>query len=800
MNIWAAPVDGLSSAAPVTQLGGRPIPWHGWSPDGRWLLFMKDLNGDENHNIYSADPATGEIRNLTPLPKVAARPTLISRDLPGKILAGLNDRDARWHDIWKIDLETAERTLVHENTDKLGRILCDRQGKPRLATRSSPGNGGEEILCFEDGRFVPWRIIPFEDSLTTWPGSFNRAGTHFLMLSSIGQDTSALLRVDAKTGEEEVLAAFSGADVGNYLLDPRTHEAVAAAADPGRLTWKAIDPAAGQTLDQIKKHLSADADFTVVSYSEDNSRWIAMAWSPTEPAAYHLVDRVTGEIEELFSARPDLKPYRLAGMQAAHIKSRDGLTLPSYLTLPPSEPGPRPSSPLPMVLVVHGGPWSRDAYGYNRLHQLLANRGYAVLSVNYRASSGFGKAFLNAGDKEHAGKIHDDLIDGVEWAIAEGIALRDKVAIMGGSYGGYSAFVGATFTPDVFCCAIPIVGITDLVTLMENRPPYWTDFMEQFNRRYADVTTEEGRAFLRSRSPLYKAAAIKKPMLIGHGANDIRCTIAQSDLIVGAMQEKGIPVTYVVFPDEGHGFARPENNIAFHAIAEAFLARHLAEGRSRLGRILRGRRMRSARGQRSSRTQGLNRSAPGYPTAFVTMSHTTATGRGTERLALSICGGLNLQERNCRFDQERSVCPQNPSPLRSNSHQLAGFWFLLLPEMAGLAAGFGAGACTAGVSAATACDPGNGTASTPSPAMRQTPSICKNRKSNWIYKGCVGNVPLRTSSPSLFSSGFLLRLGVASRAGLKSIFRALRLAKAAVRLAWSKRSRKTGVPKSRSTE
>jgi len=262
-------------------------------------------------------------------------------------------------------------------------------------------------------------------------------------------------------------------------------------------------------------------------------------------------------------------------MQAPHISSRDGLMLPSYLTLPPNETGPRPKTPLPMVLFVHGGPWSRDVYGYNRVHQWLANRGYAVLSVNYRASSGFGKAFLNAGNKEHAGKIHDDLIDGVEWAIGEGIALRDKVAIMGGSYGGYSAFVGATFTPDVFCCAIPIVGITDLVTLMQNRPPYWADFMDQFARRYADVNTEEGRTFLRSRSPLYKANAIKKPMLIGHGANDIRCTQAQSDLMVAAMKEKGVPVTYVVFPDEGHGFARPENNIAFNAIAEIFLARHL---------------------------------------------------------------------------------------------------------------------------------------------------------------------------------------------------------------------------------
>ena len=575
MNIWAAPVDGISEAAPVTQLGGRPIPWHGWTADGRWLLFMRDENGDENHSIYSADPATGQIRNLTPYPKVAAALTLSSRDLPGKILVGLNDRDPRWHDLWEIDFETGQRTLLHENTQKLAHIMCDRQGKPRLAWRSSPEKGGRDILRYQDGRFEPWRLIPFEDSMTTWPGSFNRAGTHFSMLSSVGRDTSALLRVDAQTGEEEVHAEIPGADIGDYLLNPQTFEAVAVAADPGRLVWKAIDPKAGETLERIKAHIPSDADFSVASCSMDDNRWIATAWSPSQPAAYYLVDRIAGDIKELFTARPDLKPYRLAGMQAVRITSRDGLTLPSYLTLPASEPGPRPATPLPMVLLVHGGPWSRDAYGYNRVHQWLANRGYAVLSVNYRASTGFGKAFVNAGDKEHAGKIHDDLIDGVEWAIAEGIALRDKVAIMGGSYGGYSAFVGATFTPDVFCCAIPIVGITDLVTVMENRPPYWADFMAQFNRRYADVTTEEGRAFLRSRSPLYKAAAIKKPMLIGHGANDVRCTIAQSDLIVAAMQENGIPVTYVVFPDEGHGFHRPENNIAFHAIAEAFLTRHL---------------------------------------------------------------------------------------------------------------------------------------------------------------------------------------------------------------------------------
>jgi acylaminoacyl-peptidase len=262
-------------------------------------------------------------------------------------------------------------------------------------------------------------------------------------------------------------------------------------------------------------------------------------------------------------------------MDGVTLKSRDELDLVSYVTLPPDELERRPRQPLPMVLLVHGGPWGRDLYGYRRDHQWLANRGYAVMSVNYRASTGFGKAFVKAGDKEHAAKMHDDLLDAVDWAIKEGVALHDKIAVMGWSYGGYASFVAATFTPEVFCCAVPVVGITDLATLLENVPPYWADIMDQFYRRYADPRTEEGRAFLRSRSPLYKADQIKKPMLIAHGANDVRCTLAQSDQIVGAMQRLRLPATYVVFPDEGHGFARPENNIAFHAVAEAFLAQHL---------------------------------------------------------------------------------------------------------------------------------------------------------------------------------------------------------------------------------
>jgi len=583
LNIWVAPVDALNEATPVTRLPGRPIVWHDWTPDGRWILFMKDVNGDENYNVHIVEPTTREVRNLTPLPKVAAFPHRPSPDMPGQLLVSLNDRDARWHDIWQFDLESGERTLVYENADRLGSVHCDWQGHLRLGRRSSPEKGGDEILVFAGGRPEPWRLIPFEDTLTTSIAYFNRAGTHFSMLSSLRRNTTAMVSVHAATGAETVLAEHADADIIHFQTHPQSFEVTAAAADPRRLVWMTIDAATGATLDQIKSHVPDD-DYVIGSLSRDDARWIATVWGPKKPATYYLVDRTAGTITELFGARPELKPYRLAGMEALRIKSRDGIDLVSYLTLPPDEPSPRPRQPLPMVLYVHGGPWARDSYGYDRNHQWLANRGYAVLAVNYRASWGFGKAFLNAGDKEHAGKIHDDLIDGVEWAIREGIALRDKVAIMGWSYGGYSAYVGATFTPETFCCSVPVVGITDLVTLMENRPPYWADFMEQFNRRYADVKTEEGRAFLRSRSPLYKVDQIKNPMLIGHGANDVRCTLAQSDLIVAAMQEKKIPVTYVVFPDEGHGFYRPQNNIAFHAIVEAFLARHLGGRIEPIGR------------------------------------------------------------------------------------------------------------------------------------------------------------------------------------------------------------------------
>jgi acylaminoacyl-peptidase len=331
-----------------------------------------------------------------------------------------------------------------------------------------------------------------------------------------------------------------------------------------------------------------DHDFALVSQSDDGRQWIIASHTAPQPSAYHLLDRDRRTLTELFAMRPELKPYRLAPMHAIDGKSRDGLRLVSYLTLPVGIEGDRPKAPLPMVLVVHGGPWGRDSFGYRGDHQWLADRGYAVLSVNYRASIGFGKAFIAASTHEHARRMHDDLIDMVAWAIAEGIAQKDKIAIFGGSYGGYASFVAATFTPDVFCCAIPVVGITNLQTLLESMPPYWAGFAEAMYRSYGDPRTEEGRKLLAERSPIHKVDNIKKPMLIFHGANDVRCKIAESDSIVAAMQAKNIPVSYVVYPDEGHGFARPPNRLSYVAMAEAFLARHLGGALEPIGSDLDG--------------------------------------------------------------------------------------------------------------------------------------------------------------------------------------------------------------------
>ena len=576
LNIWTAPTADLSDKKLMTRGANRPVVWLHWSECSRYLFFLRDESGDENYHLYVIDVGTAACRDLTPFPGVSARLVMHGLDARESVLLAVNDRDKAWHDVWNVDLETGERRLVYRNVDRITGFVADHQGRLRLGRRAAGEFEGDELLLFEEGGLVLWKRIPFDDAFTTWIWGFDVSGELLFWVTSIGRDTNGLFKVDMRTGVESLLAQHPTADLLSLIDDPRSFEPISVIADPGKQERILLDPLAETILDIVADHVGDAIECSIISISRSSPYVLMSTWGPTDPGRFFLLNRDNDEMDLIFHAYDDLQSVPLASMRMEKLRMSDGLEVVCYLTLP-SETGDgiRPEQPLPMVLNVHGGPWARDHWCFDPQHQWLANRGYAVMTVNYRGSTGFGKAFLNAGDREHGRRILQDLIDSVDWAIAQGIADPERIAIMGLSYGGYCAFAAATFAPEKFRCSIPIVGITDLVTLIEQLPPYWAGFRQIFDKRYGDISTEAGRALLRSRSPLYFADRIRKPMLIGHGANDVRCTLDQSESMVREMQRHGISVTFVVFPDEGHGLYKPRNRIAFNAIIEAFLATHL---------------------------------------------------------------------------------------------------------------------------------------------------------------------------------------------------------------------------------
>jgi dipeptidyl aminopeptidase/acylaminoacyl peptidase len=364
-----------------------------------------------------------------------------------------------------------------------------------------------------------------------------------------------------------VLAEDDTYDVGGALIHPTRHNIQAVSFNRDKVQWKVLDKDIVEDFKAL--HWVRPGEFSVASRDLADKTWLVSYTTDDAPTTYYTYDRASRQVKKLFSIQPKLEKLSLATMKPISFPSRDGLTLHGYLTTPV---GLEPRN-LPTVLLVHGGPWGRDAWGFNAEVQWLANRGYAVLQVNFRGSAGYGKKFLNAGNREWAGKMHDDLLDAVEWAKQQGIADPKKIAIMGGSYGGYATLVGLTFTPDIFACGVDIVGPSNIVSLLKTIPPYWGPMKAMFSKRVGDVAKEE--EFLKGRSPLFRVDKIKAPLLIGQGANDPRVNQAESDQIVAALRKAGKTVEYVVYTDEGHGFARPENRLHFFALAEQFLAKHL---------------------------------------------------------------------------------------------------------------------------------------------------------------------------------------------------------------------------------
>ena len=587
MNIWLAPRSDVSSARVISKADDRPIPQYFWAPDGQSILYVQDKAGDENFLLYRIDIATLEETCLTPFEETRVQIVGVSHTIEDKVLVGLNNRDPQFHDVYSLNLNSGALELVLENNGYAG-FETDDNLALRMAMQQNSA-GGADYFRIEDNVVAPepFESTAMEDSLTTMPAGYSHDGSILYWLDSRGRNTAALYAQDTATDERTLVAEDDKADIGGTLRNQETGIVEAYSVNYLTTRWHALDDEIKASFDWLDTQLEGQSG--VMSRTKDDSVWIVWNDPLTAPISTYIYDRDAGTLEPFFTSRPELDGAPLQPMHPLEITSRDGLTLPSYLTLPvgsdPQGSG-RPAQPVPMVLLVHGGPWARDGYGFNSIHQMLANRGYAALSVNFRGSTGFGKDFINAGNKQWGLAMHDDLIDAVDWAIGEGIAIADKVAIMGGSYGGYATLAGLTFTPEKFACGVDIVGPSNLETLLGTIPPYWAPMVKVFHERMGNPNTEEGLAMLKAASPLHKASEITKPLLIAQGANDPRVKQDESDQIVGAMKAAQIPVTYVLYPDEGHGFAKPTNSISFFAIAENFLAENLGGRAEALGDVL----------------------------------------------------------------------------------------------------------------------------------------------------------------------------------------------------------------------
>jgi dipeptidyl aminopeptidase/acylaminoacyl peptidase len=572
LNVWLAPVsaDGgvdRDAARVVTDDTDRGIRQFAWAHDNHHLLYLQDTGGDENWRLHDVDLRTMARRDLTPFDGVQARLIAAEKDFPTQILIGLNRDNPQLHDVYRLDLTSGELTKEITNPGFAG-WLADARLAVRAAVKPQP-DGGFTLLV-RDSPEGDWRellAIPGDDALTSSPIAFSADGRSLLAVSSLDAETARLVRIDLESGQSDVLFEDREADVSGVRIDPDTREPQIVTVLKDRSEYRVLDPAVADDVAAIRALHPGDPVFS--DADDADAVWLVAFTNDAGPIPYYAYDRAAKRGTFLFEHRPELTDYELAAMEPFTFTARDGLAVHGYATFPPGAA----RAGLPTVLCVHGGPWARDTWGFAPEPQWLANRGYLCLQVNFRGSTGYGKAFVNAGDRQWGAAMQDDLTDAVGHAVARGWTDPERVAIIGGSYGGYAALAGAAFTPDLYRCAIDIVGPSNLITLIETIPPYWAPVIAQFHRRVGDPAAD--REFLWSRSPLSRAEAIKIPLLIAQGANDPRVKQAESEQIVAALDKAGIDYEYLLFPDEGHGFAKPENRLRFYAAADRFLARHL---------------------------------------------------------------------------------------------------------------------------------------------------------------------------------------------------------------------------------
>ena len=586
LNLWVGPATAPDSARPVTHERGRGLqPWdvsgrvmYRWNANSTRIVYPRDTNGDENWQLFGVDVRTGQEKALTALKTGSVRIIAVSERDPNQALIGINDRDPRHFDPYRLDLETGKLERLEQN-DRFVVYYADRDLDLRLALEVNAQGGYDIHRRTAAGVWEKFYQVPMDETAQARAIGVDGANREFFAYDSHDRNTAAVTARDLETGRVRVVAEDAKSDVQAILEHPVTHAVQAYASNYTRLEWHAIEPAMAGDLTALAR--AGHGDFHVESRSRDDRRWLVRFSRDDGPDAYYLYERPAKRLVRLFSTRPELERGTWARCHPVVIRSRDGLDLVSYYTLPiasdPDGDG-HPSAPLPMVMIVHGGPGDERAeWGFFPLIQWLNNRGYAVFNVNFRGSPGFGKAFVNAEQLEWGGRMIDDLVDQAHWATEKGIAKRDGVALLGGSYGGFATLCGLTFDPDVFACGVDVVGPADLETFMTTIPPTWS--LDHFAKRVGDPRTEAGRAHLRSRSPIHFVDRVTKPILIAQGANDARVPQAQSDRMTHALDSLGVAVTYLVYPDEGHGFLRAANSRAFYAVTDAFLA-HCLGGRA----------------------------------------------------------------------------------------------------------------------------------------------------------------------------------------------------------------------------
>ena len=564
LQVWVQTI-GKQDDRQVTADQKRGIRMYLWTYKPDQLIYLQDAGGDENFHLYQVNIQSNIVRDLTPFQGVKAQIVNLDHCFPDQILVGMNLKNPQSFDVYRIDLNNGAVEFDTQNPGNIVGWTADAQFQVRAAIASTEDRGSN--LFYRETTEKPWETLrhwgPDEQG---GPVLFSDDGNILYISGNHDANAQRLIALDLRDGQEKVIAEDSQYDISGIITHPTTRTIQAVGFYKDKLEWQVLDDSITADFEFLKA--AHKGEFRIVDRTLQDLNWLVAYFTDDGPVYYYAYDRTAKTTTFLFTNQPKLEGLQLAPMEPISYVARDGLTIHGYLTKPMGV-----STPTAAVLLVHGGPWTRDTWGYKGQAQWLANRGYVVLQVNFRGSTGYGKDFLNAGNREWGAKMHDDLIDGVNWLVEKGIANKDEIAIMGGSYGGYSTLVGLTFTPEVFAAGVDIVGPSNLITLMETIPPYWKPLKRVFSHRMGDIETEP--EFLRSRSPLFFVDKIQKPLLIGQGANDPRVKESESEQIVQAMKDAGKPVEYVLYEDEGHGFARPENRLHFYAIAEEFLAKYL---------------------------------------------------------------------------------------------------------------------------------------------------------------------------------------------------------------------------------